>query len=177
MGFIIPDGTGFALGDSLTDGHILRANGSAIDGVPPPVVLGTQRDNASSTFADCTGLSVALAASAKYWIAVQGQYKVTDALGVKIGVNGPSSPSRMAMLIDIALSLGSMASSSVSAYNTSPTAASSQANTANYFAVEGLIFTGASSGTFILSYAAVTGGGGTTASILTGAYLWWQRLA
>lgn len=130
--------------------------------------------NSTTTFADVTGLTFAVAPNTDYifeaWLIFQSN---TAACGIKFAVNGPASPTAVVIQTHIPTTLTALTHGAAIAYN-SGTASASVAviNTSYLGRVTGIIRNGANSGTLAIRFAAETTG---IVKIMTGSVLRYRQ--
>jgi len=142
-------------------------------------VLRTTGDvtNATTTFADITGLSFLALANKDYifeaWLIFRSD---TAGTGIKFAVNGPASPVAVVMNAHIPIALTLYASDSMMAsraYDTGTPSVSVDTINANLLAhVVGIFRNGATQGTFAIRFAAETTG---IVKVMTGSVLRYRQ--
>ena len=122
------------------------------------VRVATDVSNSTVTFADITGLSFAIAASADYifeaWLIFQ---TAATGTGIKVSCNGPASPVAVVMHTVIPIGITLYASDSClasRAYDTgTPSVSIDTANANMLCKVNGIVRNGTTAGTFVLRFA------------------------
>jgi hypothetical protein len=123
-------------------------------------VLGSDQTSTSTSYADVTGLTASLDASAKYQFEFFVEWRSSStAEGIGLAINGPSSPTTLIAHLGINATSNYYQYLSVeTTYNSGPLSTSGANTTGRVAHVRGVIVTGASSGTLALRYRAETGG-------------------
>ena len=176
------NGTNWVRLPAGVSGQILRTFGAAANPAwtQDEQTLRTTADvtNATTTFADITGLSFTALANKDYiiegWLIFQSD---TATCGIKFALNGPASPVAVAMLAHIPIALDLYASDSCRAsraYNSCVPSVSVDTINANLLCkIEGLVRNGATEGALALRFAAETTG---TVKIMTGSVLRYRQV-
>ena len=162
------------VGGAQTDLHSHAGGGGESE-----IVLRTTGDitNATTTFANITGLTFTMLANKDYiieaWLIFQSN---TAGTGIKFAVNGPSSPAAVGLLahIPIALTLyASCATLASRAYDTGTPSISVDTINSNLLCkIDGLVRNGTTQGTLAVRFAAETTG---TVKIMTGSVLRYRQ--
>ena len=163
MAFIIPAGTGLTMG-TLSDGAILRKSSGTVVGETFSgetwIKLGADRTSTSTTLADITDLSFAVAASKAYafWCFLVYQTAATTT-GININCDGPASPTGILFARYVSTLLaGAGTKRMLRAYQAGTATASVETQDVNFPAIgEGLLRNGSNAGTFALQFASEVG--------------------
>lgn len=159
---------GFDYSQAADDLWLSRAKQRAIGSITP-VRLGVDRSNSTVNFADCTGLWFVLAPNSHYAFEFVGAYTAAaGTTGLQLAVNGPASPSLLAMTGQISTSATAVQNGVAAAYDTGINATASGGVTALPFFIKGNISTGANGETFVLRFRSEVGGSAVT--IKAGSY-------
>ena len=142
------------------------------------VVATVDSSNATTTFANVTGLTFEMLASKTYiieaWLIFQSN---TAGTGIKFALNGPASPAAVALLAHVPISLALYASCvtlASRAYNTGTPSASVDTINANLLCkVDAIVRNGTTAGTLAIRFAAETTG---TVKIMTGSVLRYRQV-
>lgn len=134
--------------------------------------------NATTAFADVTGLTFEMLANKTYiieaWLIFQSN---TAGTGIKFALNGPASPAAVLMLahIPIALTLyASCVTLASRAYNTGTPSVSVDTINANLMCkIDGIVRNGNTGGTLAIRFAAETTG---TVKVMTGSVLRYRQV-
>ena len=131
--------------------------------------------NNTTTFANVTGLSFAVAANKDYLFEAFIIFQSTaTATGIGFGVNGPASPVALALETHIPISLVATTHGSARAYDIGTASAGVDTANANLLAkVEGIFRNGANAGNLIIRFKAETA---ATVKVMTGSILRWRLL-
>jgi hypothetical protein len=133
--------------------------------------------NSTTTFANVTGLTFAMGgANTDYvfeaWLIFQSNTATT---GIKFAVNGPASPTALAIQTRIPISLVAVTLGGARAYDSGTASASVDTINSNLLAhVVGIIRNGSNTGTFAIRFAAETTG---TVKVMTGSVLRYRQVA
>jgi len=130
--------------------------------------------NSTTTFADVTGLTFAVAANTDYifeaWLIFRSDTQTT---GIKFAVNGPASPTAVVIQTHIPITLVSVTQGAAVAYDSGTASASVAVINTSYLGhVTGIIRNGANSGTLAIRFAAETTG---IVKIMTGSVLRYRQ--
>ena len=122
------------------------------------VRLTADRTNNTTSFADCTGLEFAVAASTNYWFDFLIIFQsAATGTGINLSLNGPASPTAIVMqkVIPTSLVIGVVHTSR--AYNVGTASAGVDAANQNCIArVSGILLNGSNLGTLIVRFASET---------------------
>lgn len=151
----LPEGTTYLYGDGIA-----RTTGDVT--------------NATSSFADATGLTFSILASKDYvfeaWVLFQSDTATT---GIALGVNGPASPTSVTIQTQIPISLVAVTAGGARAYDSGTATASVDTINVNLLAkISGIIRNGSNAGTLAIRFAAETTG---TVKVMTGSILRWRK--
>ena len=147
--------------------------------LPTHVTLGSDVTNATTSLADCTGLSFVVAANTTYRVRFVMQFQNTStSRGVSVSLNGPSSPTSVYFNVHLAnyypaFALSMTRSGSGAAYDAAiSVSAVAAANTSYPAVIEGALVNGENAGTMIVRFS--TTSTSSTATIKAGSYgmLW-----
>jgi len=130
--------------------------------------------NATTTYADATGLSFTPLADKEYIIEAWIRYTTTaTTVGIKLSCNGPSGQAFVSSLFNSALVTSGMSGGGGNAYNTGVATASAQATTDNLAMLNILFKNGSNATIFIIRFAAETTG---TITIKDGSVLRYRQV-
>jgi len=130
--------------------------------------------NSTTTFADATGLSFSVAANKDYifeaFILFQSN---TATVGIKLGVNGPTSPTAVGLQTHIPTSLVATTHGVAIAYDSGTASSATPTINVSYPAfITGYIRNGANDGTLTIRFAAETAG---TVKVMTGSVIRYRQ--
>ena len=142
------------------------------------VVATADSSNATTTFANVTGLTFEMLASKTYiieaWLIFQSN---TAGTGIKFALNGPASPAAVAMLAHVPIALilyASCVTLASRAYNTGTPSASVDVINSNLLCkIDAIVRNGTTAGTLAIRFAAETTG---TVKVMTGSTLRYRQV-
>jgi hypothetical protein len=135
-------------------------DGAALTGLATTAKLTVDRTNNTTSLADVTGLSLAIAANKTYHFKFVVIFRSdTTTTGIKLAVNGPSGFTDLAYQRLLAISTSASGYGAARAYDTMGSSTGVDAANANMAAVvEGVVVNGSTAGDLILRFAAETTG-------------------